>query len=318
MRCVFFGVPEFAVPSLRRLASSSSAELAAVVAQPDRPRGRGRKLLPPPVKVAAESLGIPVLQPPRVRDAAFIETLRRLKPDIAAVVAYGQLLPKSILEIPRFGFINLHPSALPKYRGAAPIQRALWNGDTKTAATIMQLDEGEDTGPVLASLPVQIGKDDTALELSTRLAEIGADLLASVVERYPDNPPAPKPQDDARATKAPKLEREDGRIDWSQPALTLYNRFRACAGWPGAWTYLPDGQRLKIVACSAVKELTKPLGGPPGTVEAARGILRVKTGQGALELLTVRLPNRADMSAADYLNGLRGAVPSRFLSGEPS
>lgn len=313
MRCVFFGVPEFAVPSLRRLASSS-AELAAVVAQPDRPRGRGRKLLPPPVKVAAESLGIPVLQPPRVRDAAFIETLRRLKPDIAAVVAYGQLLPKSILKIPRFGFINLHPSALPKYRGAAPIQRALWNGETETAATIMQLDEGEDTGPVLASRIVDIHPDETAPELSVRLADTGADLLASVVERYPDNPPAPLPQDDKLATKAPKLEREDGLIDWRQPASDIYNRFRACAGWPGAWTYLPDGQRLKISACRA---LTEPLDGTPGTVEAARGILRVHTGQGALELLTVRPPNRADMSCADYLNGLRGAVPSRFLSGEP-
>ena len=311
------GTPAFAVPSLRRLASSP-AELAAVVTQPDRPSGRGRRLSPPPVKVAAENLGLPVLQPARARDGSFIEQLRRLKPDIAAVAAYGQLLPKSVLEMPRFGCVNLHPSALPKYRGAAPIQRALWNGETETAAAIMQLDEGEDTGPVLASRAVPIDPDETAPELSVRLAKIGADLLASVLERYPDDPPAPQPQDNALATTAPKLEREDGLIDWRLPASAIYNRFRACAGWPGAWTYLPNGERLKIAACRALTDLAKPLGGPPGAVKAARGILRVQTGDGALELLTIRPPNRADMSSAAYLNGLRGAVPERLLWEEPS
>ena len=312
MRCVFFGAPEFAVPSLRRLASSP-AELTAVVTQPDRPRGRGRKPSPTPVKSAAESLGLPVLQPTRARGASFAEALRRLKPDIAVVVAYGQLLPKSILEMPRFGFINLHPSALPKYRGAAPIQRALWNGETETAASIMQLDEGEDTGPVLASRPVPIGADETALELSVRLAELGADLLASVLKRYPDDPPTPQPQDDALATKAPKLEREDGRINWRLPASLAYNRFRACADRPGSWAELPDGARLKIVSCSLAPE---PIDGPPGTVYVERGRLFAQADGGALEILRVRPPNRADMSASAYLNGLRGAFPPRFLLGD--
>ena len=304
------GTPEFAAPSLRKLAEI--VQIEAVAAQPDRPRGRGQKPLPPPVKTEAERLGIPVLQPERAKERAFAEQLRALEPDICAVAAYGQLLPTEILNIPRFGCVNLHPSALPKYRGAAPIQRALWNGETETAAAVIQLNEEEDAGPILAQRRVPIEPRDTAVELSAKLAAIGAELLAETVAAYPNNPPKQTPQNHALATKAPKMERGMGDIDWTLPARQIYNRYRACAAWPRSRTALPNGEQLLIADCRPVQPDHENGALPPGAVLPNNRRLVVQCGGGALEILRLKPENRRETAAADYLNGLQGSPPERF------
>ncbi|GIX07579.1 MAG: methionyl-tRNA formyltransferase [Candidatus Poribacteria bacterium] len=282
LRTVFMGTSAFALPTLRRVAEGT--ELVGVVTQPDRPAGRGRKPTPPPVKVEAERLGLPVYQPERVRAKAFLRTLQELSPEVIVIAAYGQLLPRALLELPPYGCLNVHPSLLPRYRGAAPIQWALWNGDEETGVTIMQVDEGEDSGPILLQRRVKIGPDETAAKLHDRLAELGAEMMLEVLRRLKSDPLPPVPQNDAEATRAPRLTREMGLVDWRLPARALYNRFRACVPWPGTYTFTPDGKRLRILACRPL-EGEKTEGEAPGTVRADRDRLRVATGEGILEVL---------------------------------
>jgi len=309
LRVAFMGTSDFAVPALRRV--SEVAHTLAVVTQPDRPAGRGHRVAPPPVKVAAENLGLPVLQPERAGERSFRERLRALDLDMIVVAAFGQLLPQRLLDVPRFGCLNIHPSCLPKYRGAAPIQWALWNGDSETAITIMQLDAGEDTGPILAQMAVPIEPTATTPELSRTLAEASADLLASVIVRYPDDPPEPRPQNDAEATHAPRLTKEMGDADWTLDAGSLYGRFRACVPWPGTHTSLPDGSRVTILECEPSDE---DRGLDPGSLREDNERLRVQCGVGSLAIMRLRPENRSAMTARDYINGCRGGLPSRFCS----
>jgi len=301
------GTPDFAVPSLRLLAAS--VDVVAVVTQPDRPSGRGRKLTPPPVKVQAEGLSLPVHQPERARAKDFVAALAELAPDAIAVVAYGQILPTSILSIPAHGALNVHPSLLPKYRGAAPVQWALWNGDTTTGVTVMQLDKGEDTGPLVRQQEAPIGPAETAVELMARLADLGAEMLVDVVARLPVDGLTTTPQDDAVATHAPRLTREMGVVDWTLSAEAIHNRYRACVPWPGAQATLPDGEALRIKDCSPVE---RDVAERPGAIVADDGRMFAQTGQGSLELLLVQPANRSAMDIAGYLNGLRGEIPSAF------
>lgn len=309
-RVVFMGTPEFAVPALRLLADSVG--IVAVVTQPDRPSGRGRKLTPSPVKSEAEALGLAVHQPERARAKEFVRLLADLAPDVIAVVAYGQLLPSAILDIPPHGCLNVHPSLLPKYRGAAPIQRALWNGDEETGVTIMQLDPGEDTGPLVRQETTAIGPTETAPELLGRLADVGAEMLHDVIVALPSEGLTTTPQDDAAATKAPKLTRDMGVVDWTLPADTIHNRYRACTPWPGAQAFLPGGEALRVRGCAPTD---RDVADHPGAIVVEDGRMFVQAGQGSLELLRVQPANRAEMDLAAYLNGLRGEIPQAFEVG---
>ncbi len=306
-RVVFMGTPEFAVPTLRGLAGS--VELAAVVTQPDRSSGRGRKLTPSPVKVEAETLGLPVHQPERARAGEFVGLLRDIAPDVIAIVAYGQILPRSILDIPPHGCLNIHPSRLPSYRGAAPIQWALWNGDEQTGVTVMQIDEGEDTGPIVRQETTAIGPMETAPELMARLGNMGAEMLQDVILRLPAEGIATTPQDDDAATQAPKFTREMGVVDWTLPASAIHNRYRACVPWPGAQAFLPGREPLRLKSCEPTD---RDVAGAPGAIVVEDGRMFAQTGQGSLELLRVQPENRAEMDVAGYLNGLRGDVPEAF------
>jgi methionyl-tRNA formyltransferase len=233
VRIVFFGSGQFAVPSLEALVAAGH-ELTGVVTQPDRPRGRGRGLAPPPLKPVAESLGLRVLQPPRVKDPSVVEELRALAPKMQVVAAYGQLFPRAVIDIPPLGTINVHASLLPLYRGAAPIQRAVADGQRETGVTTMVIDEGLDSGPVLLSQRLTIGPEETSADLAQRLARLGATVLRETVTGLAEGRLTPTPQDDSRATLAPRLRKEEGRLDWSLPADVLGCRIRAFQPWPGA------------------------------------------------------------------------------------
>jgi methionyl-tRNA formyltransferase len=306
-RVVFMGTPDFALPSLALLAAS--VDVVAVVTQPDRPSGRGRKLTPSPVKVHAEGLGLPVHQPERARAKEFVRLIADLAPDVLAVVAYGQILPTSVLSIPTHGALNVHPSLLPKYRGAAPVQWALWNGDATTGVTVMQLDKGEDTGPLVRQQQTAIDSEETAVELMARLAGLGAEMLVDVVARLPADGLTTTPQDDAASTRAPRLTREMGVVDWTLSATAIHNRYRACVPWPGALATLTDGEALRIKGCRPVE---RDVADRPGVILVEQGRMFTQTGQGSLELLLVQPANRAAMDIAGYLNGLRGEAPDGF------
>ncbi|MDE3109839.1 MAG: methionyl-tRNA formyltransferase, partial [Acidobacteriota bacterium] len=226
LRIVFCGTPAFAVPSLRHLSAQSDFQIAGIVTQPDRPRGRGQELAFSPVKVAALELGIPVYQPLKIKSDEALEYFTRLAPDAVVIIAYGQIIPQRLLDAPRLGWVNLHASLLPKYRGAAPINWAIVNGESRTGLTTMQIDAGLDTGPTLLRYETPIGPDETAPELAARLAEAGAPLVAETLRKLDRGEIAPAPQDHSRATHAPPLSKSDGRIDWSLTAPNIYNCIR--------------------------------------------------------------------------------------------
>src|SRR5271170_2890276 len=232
MRLVFCGTPQFAVPSLKHLLGESDFEIAGVITQPDRARGRGQEVSFSPVKETALAAGVPVYQPEKIRAPEAQEFLQRLAPDAIVIIAYGQIIPARLLPIPRLGWINLHASLLPKYRGAAPINWAIVNGETRTGNTTMRIDAGMDTGEMLLQQQLDIGPDETTPELATRLSEAGAPLILQTLRSLADGSLSSRPQDNAAATVAPMLKREDGRIDWNQPATTIYNRMRGFAPWP--------------------------------------------------------------------------------------
>src|SRR5438876_10530722 len=268
MSIVFLGTPTFAVPALVRLVEDRH-RIAAVITQPDRSAGRSRQARPSPVKIAAQTLGLPVLQPESLRSPEFIEALRKLSPDVIVVAAYGQILRQSVLDIPARGVLNIHPSLLPRWRGASPIPAAILAGDERTGISIMLMDPGMDSGPLLAQTEVAIGDEDTTLSLSEWLASAGADLLARTLPHWLSGALSPKPQNDELATFCALLRKEDGVIDWGVPATEIWRRVRAYNPWPGAYSEL-DGELLhiwrawplasKLIATTAtISELPKPL-----------------------------------------------------------
>ena len=301
LRLVFLGTPAFAVPTLDRIVGAGHT-VTAVVTQPDRPRGRGQQLAPPPVKVAALRLGLPVYQPERVRRSEAVEYLRAQGAEAMVVVGYGQIIPQAAIDLAPLGIINVHGSLLPKYRGAAPIQWAILNGETRTGVTTMRIDAGLDTGAMLLKAETAIGPDEDAASLGGRLAEMGARLLVETLEGLGAGTIIAEAQDPAQATYAPLLKKEDGRIDWTRPAAAIHNQVRGLQPSPGAYTRF-RGQTLHVrrarVAVSAMAA-----GARPGTVASVKPLVAI-CGKGALELIEVQSEGRKRVSAADFANGCR-------------
>jgi len=301
MRLVFAGTPEFAVPALRT--AMAHGEVLAVYTQPDRAAGRGRKLTASPVKQIALEAGIPVHQPVSLRSTEEQDTLRTLKPDVMIVVAYGLILPQDVLDIPRFGCWNLHASLLPRWRGAAPIQRAIEAGDTHTGVCLMQMEAGLDTGPVLLSRTLTIGPEDTSGHLHQRLATLGAEILANGLTQLKNNTlPTPQPQSETGVSYAHKLDKSEARLDWSQPAEILARKIRAFHPWPIAEADLA-GERLRI---HAAEPLNTAADATPGTiVSASHAGIDIACGQGILRLTRIQREGGKPISAADWCNARR-------------
>ena len=302
LRIIFMGTAELSRVSLEKLSTDSRFQIAAVVTQPDKPKGRELHLTPSPVKVLAEQLNLRVLQPSRARDEKFIAELRELKPDLIVVAAYGQILPPSILDLPPHGCVNIHTSLLPKHRGAAPIQWAIANGDAETGVTLMKMDAGLDTGPVLSTRRTPILPADDSQILHDRLARIGAELLVETIPDYVAGKTPPQPQPSEGSSYAAKIKKEDGKIDWNQPAVQIWNRLRAFTPWPGAFTFLPaepKPQLLKIWKAEVIET-----NGPAGTVLSAdkTGIV-VGCGGNALRILELQREGGRRMNAAGFLAG---------------
>ncbi len=295
---VFMGSPEFALPTLRSLAGQYP--LSGVVTQPDRPAGRGKWLTPPPVKTLAQELGLPVIQPERLKAPEAMQQLRQWAPDLIVVAAFGQILRPDVLNLPKYGCVNVHASMLPRWRGAAPIQAAILAGDAWTGTTIMRMDAGIDTGPILGQRAVPILPDDTAGFLSQRLAALGAELLSEVLPRFLSGELQPQPQSESGATYAPMLKKEDGLLDFSRPALELARRVRALNPWPGAYT-LWQGQPLKVLRAHAVGEA----GRQPGEHLVYERMPGIGTGEGVLVLDEVHPAGKKPMPGGDFLRGTR-------------
>jgi methionyl-tRNA formyltransferase len=300
LRIVFMGSPEFAVPTLRAVAARH--EIVLAVAQPDKPAGRGMKVNAPAVKQAAEELGIPVAQPKSARTPEFAESLRALAPDVAVVVAYGKILPQAVLDIPKHGCLNVHGSLLPKYRGAAPVQWAVIRGERETGITIMQLDAGMDTGPMLTRRAIPIADDDTSGTLAPRLALLGAEMMIEALDKLQAGELPPTPQDDSAATMAPMLDKTTGKIDWTKSAREVSCLVRGVDPWPGAYTVVPAAAGEDVL--KAWKPVIVEGRGVPGTVLGAdRTGLVVACGEGAIALAELQLPGKKRLPAAALLAG---------------
>lgn len=314
MRVVFMGTDKFAVPSLEAVIKSG-VDLITVITQPDQPKGRGLKLSFSPVKECALKNNIPICQPEKVRDKNFIERVKNeFQPNLIIVVAYGQILPKSLLDIPNFGCINIHPSLLPRYRGASPIQRAIMNGESETGVTIMFMDEGEDTGDIILQERVPIGITETSERLSEKLANIAGQMLLKLLLNddgtVKETLELPRhPQDHSQATYAPKLTKEDGLIDWGKSAFEIHNIIRGTIPWPGAYTEFSSisGKKMLKIWDSELADLPQNTDAVPGTIlELTResGII-VATGNGGLIINTVQPADKSKMKAKDFINGYR-------------
>lgn len=311
LRIVFMGSPDFATPTLKALAGSY--EIAGVVTQPDRPAGRGRQLTPPPVKVLAEELGLPVIQPRRLKEPEAMQNLSAWNPDLIVVAAFGQILRSEALDLPQYGCLNVHASLLPRWRGAAPIPAAILHGDELSGVTIMRIDPGLDTGPILSQRSTHIGPEETAGALSQRLAELGADLLLETIPGYLRGDILPQPQDDARSTYAPMLKKEDGLLDFNQSAEYLARQVRAYNPWPGSFTFW-QGQRLKVLRAHA-EDLYSP-GAGKASVQA--DFPSVGTGEGLLVLEEVQPAGKKAMPGEIFLNGAKDwegslLIPQKWL-----
>jgi methionyl-tRNA formyltransferase len=318
MRIVFMGTPAFAVPTLQELLNTGFS-VVGVVCQPDRPSGRGKKTQVGPVKALALSQGISVVQPEKMKDPKFIETLRAWEPDAIVVAAFGRILPKIILNLPPKGCLNVHGSLLPKYRGAAPIQWAVILGESETGITIMLMDEGMDTGAILQQEVIPISPDVTAGELASRMAQVGGALLVSTLRGWVAGAITPFPQNESEATFAPILKKEDGLMHWDQQARSIANRIRGLSPWPGVYTFL-QGERWGIGKVEVEAPETTGIGRTtfgnlqvPGTITAVtKQAICVQTGQGNLKLLEIQPENKKRMNVSDYLAGHRIEVGMTF------
>jgi methionyl-tRNA formyltransferase len=309
LRIVFCGTPAFAVPSLRHLIAQPDFRVEAVVTQPDRPRGRGQETACSPVKDAAVAAGVPVYQPEKIKSDDAYDSFKRLAPDVVVIIAYGQIISPRLIAIPRLGWVNLHASLLPKYRGAAPINWAIVNGEARTGITTMEIDAGLDTGPMLLKHETMIGPDETAPELAARLAEAGAPLVAQTLRGLDCGKITPSPQDSSQATFAPPLKKQDGCIDWSLDARKIYNRIRGFEPWPGAFT-LFRGKNCHVWGIPAAQSVESSL---PGSIHAVAGRILVACGEGtALRLDFVQLEGRKRVAAHEFANGARLAPGDRF------
>ncbi|OGL66492.1 methionyl-tRNA formyltransferase [Candidatus Uhrbacteria bacterium RIFCSPHIGHO2_01_FULL_63_20] len=300
MKIVFFGTPSLAVPFLETLVDNPGIQVVAAVTQPDKPVGRRHELAPSPLKRSAQMRGIPVFEFASLKkDPSAVETLKALGADAFVVVAYGKLIPADILNIPRLGCVNVHPSLLPKYRGPSPMQWAIANGDPDTGVTIMQLDEGMDTGPILAFETIGLDDTETLTSLTKKVMATGPALLTSTLKRFAAGEITPIKQDESKATITNLLDREDGRIDWKKGVAGIERMVRAYEGWPGTWTEW-NGKRLKVLS---VQPTDLKADFPPGTVQVKDGRLMVEGGDGTLEILTIQPEGKAAMPASAFLAG---------------
>jgi methionyl-tRNA formyltransferase len=312
LRIVFCGTPEFAVPSLRRLAERPEFSIEAVIAQPDRPRGRGQHVSSSPVKEAALELGLYVYQPEKIKSESSQEFLKRVAPDAVVIIAYGQIIPSRLLTIPRLGWLNLHGSLLPKYRGAAPIHWAIANGETITGLTTMQIDAGMDTGPTLLRSEVAIGPDETSPELAARMSHIGADLIAESLLQFDRGEISPAPQENSQATYAPILKKEDGRINWALRANDIYNRMRGFTPWPGSYSTF-RGQTCQLSGQPETSSAAQEKIIPGKIVPSAKEII-VFCGEGTtLRLEAIQIEGRRKISAREFSNGARVTSDDFFV-----
>jgi methionyl-tRNA formyltransferase len=323
MKVVFCGTPQFAVPSLTHLLTKPEFEIVAVITQPDRPSGRGMHVSPSPVKETALAAGLAVHQPPKIRAAESRELLERLAPDFIIIIAYGQIIPAALLTIPKHGWINLHGSLLPKYRGAAPIHWAIAQGETKTGLTTMRIDAGMDTGDTLLQTEMDIGPKETTPELAVRMAEAGAPLMLETLRGLAEAKLVPHPQRNEEATYAPLLKKEDGRIDWQRSAMDIYNRMRAFTPWPGAYTsfrgricHLVDAEPVSNPVDKVPSQqagTSERIVAAPGTLRATKSGLFVSCG-GATELhvLSVKREGGKGIDATEFMSGTRLTEGERF------
>jgi len=308
MRVLFWGTPRFSIPSLDKLCSSDDHEVVAVISQPDKPQGRGRKTFPTPVRARCLELGLTLFQPLKTRDESFLESIRALQPDISVIVAYGKILHSEVLNLPRSGSVCLHPSLLPLYRGAAPIQRAIMDGCSETGVTLFQMDEGMDTGPIILSVHVPVDEQETLDSLSDTLAGVCSEVLLEGLSLLSSGEAEPEPQRGV-ATLAPKVSKEEARIRWDQDASTIARRIRALCSKPGAYTIF-NGGTLKIYRAVPVTELHSAV---PGTVvDTPPDSIVVSTGQGWLALTELQLEGKKRMDAASFQRGKRIEVGTRL------
>ncbi len=317
-RIVFMGTPQFAIPTLQWLIDEYSSKdanggVVGVFTQPDRPSGRGRKLRPSPVKMLAQEHGLPVLEPKSLRTPESLAELQALQPDVIVVAAFGQILPVSVLELPSFGCLNVHASLLPRWRGAAPVAAAILAGDDTTGVTIMQMDAGLDTGPILSQRSLSIAPEDTREALTARLAQLGAELLRDTLPSWFAGDLEPQPQSEALATYAPQIKKEEGHINWNESADAIARRVRAFVPWPGAFTHW-QGNSLKILRAAVIdpwqsEEVEDLL---PGTVVAASEGPAVIAGRGVLQLYEVQLAGKRPIAADAFARGARGFVGARL------
>ena len=308
-RVIFMGTPEFACPTLQKLIDRGE-QVVAVVTQPDRPKGRGQRLMPPPVKELATRHAIPVFQPVKVRDPDVIEALRKLAPDVIVVVAFGQILPKALLEIPPLGCINVHASLLPRYRGAAPLNWCIINGETETGVTTMLMDVGLDTGPMLLKRSTAVDENENIVSLHDRMSAMGAELLSETLDRLVAGTIIPQEQDDAQSCYAPLLKKEDGRIDWYRDAGDIHNQVRGLAAWPVAYTFVDD------VVLKVYRTRTADGSGLPGTVLCAdKHGIEVACLKGSLIIEELQLAGKKRLEAASFLAGYTITAGKLFSGG---
>jgi methionyl-tRNA formyltransferase len=309
LRIVFCGTPAFAVPSLRQLIAQPDFQIAGVITQPDRPRGRGGGISVSPVKKIALEAGVPVYQPERIKEEAAQEYFKNVAPDVVVIIAYGQIIPARLIAIPRLGWINLHGSLLPKYRGAAPIHWAIANGETQTGLTTMQINAGLDTGPMLLKYETEIGPEETSPELYSRLAEAGAPLMVETLRGIASGKIVPIPQDDSQKTFAPPLKKEDGRIDWALAAQHIYNRMRGFQPWPGAFTTF-RGKTCHVWGKPAKEG---PENAAHGTLMIRGGEVQIAAGNGtSLQLESAQMEGRKKITAREFANGARLVPGDKF------
>ena len=319
MRIVFCGTPEFAVPALRALLADSFFSVEAVVTQPDRPRGRGHAVSASAVKEVALEAGAHVYQPETIKSESALDFFKRLAPDAVVIIAYGQIVPQRLIEIPRLGWINLHASLLPEYRGAAPIAWAIVNGESTTGLTTMQIDAGMDTGPILMQREMAIGPEETAPELARRMSEAGAPLVAESLRKLDRGEITPRAQDGSQASYAPLLNKEHGRIDWSHTAQQIYDRIRGLAPWPGAYSTFRGqlchvwGRPAEITREGFGSERDLAVAGEPGSLLAGGGGIHVVCGEGTrLRLDAVQMEARKRVTVREFVNGAHPAPGERF------